>query len=72
MFSAALPAKPEKLVLKNLPKSVNISTVTKENYWVVVKALIQGIEPRKMTSISENNSARSIHDTAKDALKQGT
>jgi hypothetical protein len=44
LFSAVFPAKPEKLVLKNLPKSVNISTVTKKNYRVVVKMLNQGIE----------------------------
>jgi hypothetical protein len=72
LFSVALPMKSEKLVLKNLPKSVNISTVTKKNYQLVVKMLIQGIESLKMTSISENNSVRSIHKTAKDALKQGT
>ncbi len=34
--------------------------------------LNQGIESLKMTSISENNSARSIYDTAKDALKRRT
>ncbi len=67
LFSVVLLAKPEKLVLKNLPKSVDISKVTKKNYWVVVKVLIQ-VELLKMTSISENNSARSIHNTAKDAL----
>ncbi len=72
MFSVALPAKPEKLVLKNLPQSVKISTLTKKNYQVVEKTLNQGIESLKMTSISENNSAKSIHDTTKDALKQGT
>jgi hypothetical protein len=71
-FSAALPVKPEKLVLKNLPQFVKISTLTKKNYRVVVKMLNQGIESLKMTSISENNSARSIHNTAKDALKWGT
>ncbi len=67
LFSVVLLAKPEQLVLKNLPKSVNISKVTKKNYRVVVKVLIQ-VESLKMTSILENNSARSIHDTAKDAL----
>jgi hypothetical protein len=40
-FSAALPAKHEKLVLKNLPKSINISTLTKKNYRVVVKTLVR-------------------------------
>jgi hypothetical protein len=72
LFSEVLPAKPEKLVLKNLPQSVKISTLTKKNYQVVVITLNQGIELLKMTSIAENNSARSIHNTAKDALKQGT
>jgi hypothetical protein len=57
LYSAALPVKPEKLVLKNLPKSVNISTVTKKNYRVVLKTLNQGIESLKMTFISENKSA---------------
>jgi ribosome recycling factor len=37
-----------------------------------VKTLIQGIKLLKKTAISENNSARSIHHTAKEALKQGT
>jgi hypothetical protein len=44
LFSAALLVKPEKLVLKNLPKSINISTVTKKNYRLVLKTLIQEIE----------------------------
>jgi hypothetical protein len=68
----ALLAKPEKLVLKSLSKSVNLSTVTKNNNRVAVKMLIQGIASLKKKAISKNNSARSIHDTAKEALKQST
>ena len=33
---------------------------------------IQGIELLKKTAISKNNSARSIHNTANEALKWGT
>ncbi len=58
LFSMALPTKPEKLVLKNLPKSVNLSTVTKKNYQVSVKVLIKGIELLKKIAISENYSIR--------------
>ena len=57
-FSTALLTKPEKLVLKNLPKSVNLSTVTKKNYRVSVKVLIKGIELLKKIAISKNYSIR--------------
>ncbi len=70
-FSAVLPEKPEKIVLENLPKSVNLSTVIKKNYQEMVKTLIQGIKLLKMTAILKNGSARSIHDTPKEALKRG-
>ena len=72
LFSAALLEKSKKSFITNLPKSDNLSTETKKNYLVAVKTLIQGIKLLKKAAISENNSARSIHNTAKKGLKRGT
>ncbi len=45
MFYVSSPAKPEKVVCKNLPKFINllVLAVTKKNYCMDVKMLIQGI-----------------------------
>ena len=70
-FSAALPAKTDKLVLKDLPKTIKPTMTSKKNFRVTVEALNSRIESLRKTAISENNNAKSIHDTTREALRRG-
>jgi hypothetical protein len=45
--------------------------VSKKNFRLTVDALNLVIESLRKTAVSENNNARSIHDTVKEALKGG-
>jgi len=45
--------------------------VSKKNFRLTVDALNLVIESLWKTAVSENNNARSIHDTVKEALKGG-
>lgn len=71
-FTVALPAKSEKLLLKDLPKIIKASGISKKNYSVTIDALNVGIGQLRKTAIAENSTARSIHDVAKEALKRGS
>ncbi len=72
MFSVvALPAKMEKVVLKDLPKTIKASGISKKSFRVTIDALNVGIELLRKTAVLENSNSRSIHDTAKEALKRG-
>ncbi len=72
-FSAvALLAKTEKLVLKDLPKTIKASGTSKKNFRVMIEALNVGIEQLQMTAVTEHNSTRSIHNVANNALKRGS
>ena len=71
-FTVALPAKSEKLLLKDLPKIIKASGISKKNYSVTIDALNVGIGQLRKTAIAENCTARSIHDVAKEALKRGS
>ncbi len=72
LFSVvALPAKMEKLVLKDLPKTIEALGISKKSFRVTIDTLNVGIELLQKTAVSENSNARSIHDTAKEALKRG-
>jgi hypothetical protein len=67
----ALPAKREKLVLKDLPKTIKASGISKKNFRVMIEALNVGIEQLRTTAVAENNSTRSI-GVANNALKRGS
>ncbi len=72
LFSVmTLLAKREKLVLKDLPKTIKASRISKKNFRVTIEALNVRIEQLWMTAVAENNSTRSIHEVAKNALKRG-
>ncbi len=72
LFSVvALPAKRETLVLKDLPKTIKASRISKKNFRVTIEALNVGIEQLRTTAVAENNSARSIYDVTKNALEHG-
>jgi hypothetical protein len=72
LFSVmALRAKTEKLVLKDLPKTIKASGTSKKNFRVTIEALNVGIELLQKPAVLENNNTRHIHDTAKEALKRG-
>ena len=68
-FTAALPTKAEKLVLRDLPKT--ITATSKKNFRVTMNMLNAGITSLWKTAVTENNIARDIHDIAKAALKRG-
>jgi hypothetical protein len=68
----ALPAKRDKLVLKDLPKTTKASGVCKKNFKVTVEALNVRIEQLRTTAVAENTSARSIYDVASNAFKHGS
>jgi hypothetical protein len=68
-FTVALPTKSEKLVLRDLPKT--ITATSKKNFRVTMNTLNAGISSLRKTAVSENNIARDIHDIAKAALKRG-
>jgi hypothetical protein len=70
-FSMALPANLDELVLKDLPKTIKASMTSRKSFRVTVEALNSGIALLRKTKVSENNNARSIHDSAKEALKWG-
>ena len=73
MFSVvALPAKTEKLALKDLPKPIKASRISKKNFRATIEAQNVGIEFLRKTAVTENNSARSIHDLGNNALKRGS
>ncbi len=71
-FTVALPAKTEKLLLKDLPKIIKASGISKKNYRPTIDALNVGIGQLWKTAIAENSTTRSIHDVAKEALKRGS
>jgi hypothetical protein len=73
LFFVALPLKAERILLKlkNLPKTINPSGISKKNFRVTVMTLNRHIETLRNSVLSENATARSIHDAAKEALKQG-
>ena len=58
-FAVALPAKSEKLLLKDLPKIIKASGISKKNYSVTIDALNVGIGQLRKTAIAENSTARS-------------
>ncbi len=70
-FTVALPSKSDKLVLKDLPKTIKASVTSKKSFRVTMEVLNSGIVSLWKTAVSENNNARSIHDTAKGALRRG-
>ena len=73
LFSVvALPAKRDKLVLKDLPKTTKASGVCKKNFKVTVEALNVRIEQLRTTAVAENTSARSIYVIASNAFKRGS
>ena len=60
LFSVvALPAKRDKLVLKDLPKTAKVSGVCHKNFKVTVEVLNVRIEQLRTTAVAENTSARS-------------
>jgi vacuolar-type H+-ATPase subunit I/STV1 len=63
--------KREKLLLKDLPKTIKPSGLSKKNFMVTVEAFNTRIEQLRMTASTENNSARTIHDIARNAIKHG-
>jgi hypothetical protein len=71
LFSVALPLKAERILLKNLPKTINPSGISKNNFRVTIMMLNGHIEMLRNSVLSENATARSIHDAAKEALKRG-
>jgi len=71
-FTVALPAKTEKLLLKDLPKIIKASGISKKNYRPTIDALNVGIGQLWKTAIAENSTARSIHNVAKEALTRGS
>ena len=68
----ALPAKRDKLVLKDLPKTTKASGVCKKNFKLTVEALNVRIEQLRTTAVAENTSARSIYGVASNAFKRGS
>jgi hypothetical protein len=66
-FTVALPLKSDKLVLK----TIKASATSKKSFRVTMEVLNSGIVSLWKTAVSENNNARSIHDTAKGALRRG-
>ena len=70
-FTVALPSKSDKLVLKDLPKTIKASVTSKKSFRATIEALNSGIVSLRTTAVSDNNNARSIHDTAKGALRRG-
>ena len=71
LFSVALPVKTDKLALKDLPKSIKTSGTCKKNFRVTIEAQNVAIKLLQKIAIAKNNSARSIHNIAKEALKHG-
>ena len=71
-FTVALPAKSERLYLKDLPKTIKTSGITKKNFMTAINMLNSGILSLLKTVINENSTARSIHDSADLAIKRGT
>ncbi len=69
-FTVALPSKSDKLVLKDLPKTIKASVTSKKSFRATIEALNSGIVSLRTTAVSDNNNARSIHDTAKGALRR--
>ena len=67
----ALPAKRDKLVLKDLPKTAKVSGVCHKNFKVTVEVLNVRIEQLRTTAVAENTSARSIYVVASNAFKRG-
>jgi hypothetical protein len=65
----ALPAKRDKLVLKDLPKTTKASGVCKKNFKLTVEALNVRIQQLQTTAVAENTSARII---ASNAFKRGS
>ncbi len=52
-FTVALPAKSEKLLLKDLPKIIKASGISKKNYSVTIDALNVGIGQLRKTAIAD-------------------
>jgi hypothetical protein len=71
LFSVAFPVKTDKLALKDLLKSIKTSRTCKKNFRVTIEAQNVAIKLLQKIAIAKNNSARSIHNIAKEALKHG-
>jgi hypothetical protein len=71
-FTVVLPAKSEKLFLKNLPKPIKASGISKKNFRTTIQQQNSSIQSLLKTVITENSTARSIHDSADQALKRGS
>jgi hypothetical protein len=71
-FTVALPTKLEKLFLKDLPKSIKASGISKKNFMTTIQQQNSRIQSLLKTVITENSTARSIHDSADQALKRGS
>ena len=71
-FTVALPAKSERLFLKDLPKSIRASGISKKNFTKTIHQQNSSIQFLLKTVMSENSTARCIHDSASLAIKRGT
>ena len=56
-FTVALPSKSDKLVLKDLPKTIKASVTSKKSFRVMMEALNSGIVLLWKTAVSENNNS---------------
>jgi hypothetical protein len=61
-FSVALLSKAKRILLMNLPKTINPSGISKKNFRVTVVTLNGHIETLHNLVLSDNATARSIHD----------
>ena len=68
----ALPAKRDKLVLKDLPKTAKVSGVCHKNFKVTVEVLNVRIEQLRTTAVAENTSARSQSQQKRDEWGNGS
>ena len=57
LFTVALPSKSDKLVLKDLPKTIKASVTSKKSFRVTMEALNSGIVLLWKTAVSENNNS---------------
>jgi hypothetical protein len=71
-FTVALPAKSERLFLKDLPKPIKPSGISKKNFVTAINTLNSSVRSLIKTAITENSIARNIHDSANNALRRGT
>ncbi len=71
-FTIALPAKSERLYLKDLPKPIKVSGISKKNVRASINELNSNVRSLVKTVINENSTARSLRDSADLAIKCGT